>query len=138
MTGHDIVLAARSQLDTPFMHQGRLPGMALDCAGLIVVVAKLLNIPIDDQAGYSRTPAHGLLEAAIHKQPAIQFVRLSEIAAGDILLMRFSGEPQHLAIFTGETIIHAYERVGKVAEHRLDMAWRRRIVSAHRFIQVVE
>lgn len=137
MTGHDVVLAARSQLDTPFMHQGRLPGQALDCAGLIVVVAKLLNIPIDDQGGYSRTPAHGLLEAAVHEQPAIQFVRLSEIAAGDILLMRFSGEPQHLAIFSGETIIHAYERVGKVAEHRLDTSWRRRIVSAHRFIQVV-
>ena len=47
--------------------------------------------------------------------------------------MRFSGEPQHLAIFTGENIIHSYESVGKVCEHRMADVWAVRIVRVYRF-----
>ena len=55
---------------------------------------------------------------------------------GDLLLMRFAGEPQHLAVFTGETIIHAYQATGRVVEHSLDDKWRRRIVRVYRFVGV--
>ncbi|MBK7357516.1 hypothetical protein [Propionivibrio sp.] len=54
-------------------------------------------------------------------------------SAGDILLIRFSGDPQHLAIFTGETIIHSYASVGAVCEHRMADVWAARIVCAYRF-----
>lgn len=51
---------------------------------------------------------------------------------GDILLMRFAGEPQHIALYTGATLIHSYASIRRVVEHRLDIKWARRIVQAYR------
>ena len=62
-----------------------------------------------DVAGYSRTPSGGLLEASLDVQPGLDRVMLNERQPGDLLLMRFSSDPQHLAICAGDTIIHAYE-----------------------------
>jgi cell wall-associated NlpC family hydrolase len=54
--------------------------------------------------------------------------------AGDVLLLRFDRDPQHLAILTGDgTIIHALQSVGKVVEHRLSPDWRARLVAAWEF-----
>ena len=50
--------------------------------------------------------------------------------------MRFAADPQHLAIYTGETIIHAYEAVGRCCEHRLSSMWKARIVRLYRFAGV--
>ncbi len=36
MKREDFVRVARSYIGTPFHHQGRLPGVGLDCAGVIV------------------------------------------------------------------------------------------------------
>lgn len=44
-----------------------------------------------------------------------------------------AGDPQHLAIFTGDTLIHSYASVGSVCEHRLASVWAARIVCAYRF-----
>ena len=131
MTADDILTAARSCLDTPFRHQGRIPGLALDCAGLIVAVAESVGADYIDRFGYGRNPAHGLLESVLHAQPFLE--RVFDRKPGDVLLMRFSGEPQHLAICAGDTIIHSYEAVGKVCEHRLASVWAARIVRVYRF-----
>ena len=66
-------------------------------------------------------------------------VRVLDIAArqpGDLLLMRFAREPQHLAVLVGENIVHAYANAGRCVEHRLDDAWSRRIVRVYRFAGV--
>jgi len=67
----DIIAAARACLETPFVHQGRLPGQALDCAGLIIQVAKTLGLEHVDHSGYARLPGNGLLESALDNQPGI-------------------------------------------------------------------
>ena len=131
MTADDILTAARSCLDTPFRHQGRIPGLALDCAGLVVSVAKEIGADYIDRPGYSRNPSGGLLESALDDQPCLE--RVTDRQPGDVLLMRFAGEPQHLAIFTGDNIIHSYESVGKVCEHRMADVWAVRIVRVYRF-----
>ena len=131
MTADDILIAARSCLDTPFRHQGRIPGLALDCAGLVVSVAKEIGADYIDRPGYSRNPSGGLLESALDDQPCLE--RVQDRQPGDVLLMRFAGEPQHLAIFTGDNIIHSYESVGKVCEHRMADVWAVRIVRVYRF-----
>lgn len=132
MTADEIINAARLALGVPFRHQGRtLRG--LDCAGLVVHVAAHLGVNYTDHGGYAKTPSNGLLESALDMQPAIERVPVNEMQAGDILVMRFNKEPQHLGIFTGENIIHSYSVTGKVCEHRLDDVWRRRIVRAYRF-----
>ena len=132
MTGADIVAEARKHIGTPFKHQGRLPGMALDCAGLVVIVAQNCGIEIFDAQGYGRTP-NGALEATIAAQVCVDKVPIAERQAGDVLTMRFGKEMRHVAICAGDTVIHSYEAVGKVCEHALDAMWGKRIVSVYRF-----
>ena len=134
MTPDAILDAARALIGTPFRHQGRIPHLALDCAGLVVAVAQAVGAEYADQTGYSRSPSGRLLENALDGQPGL--VRVAQLAArqpGDVLLMRFAGDPQHLAIDAGATIIHAYEAVGEVVEHDMTDAWLRRIARVYRF-----
>lgn len=127
-----IIAVARSQLNTPFKHQGRVPGLALDCAGLAAYVATELGMDFNEWPGYGRVPNNGLLQAVMDAQPCLEVV--SSKQPGDILMMRVGREPQHLAVYTGDdTIIHAYEAVGKVCEHRLDSVWAKRIIRIYRF-----
>lgn len=130
----DIIAAARECLGTPFRHQGRLLGVGLDCAGVAAHVCGRLGFEPVDAVGYARTPAHGLLESTLDRQPFLVHVVDGERQPGDFLLMRFRGEPQHVAVLAEETIIHAYEGVGSCCEHRLDEKWARRIVSVYRFV----
>jgi len=128
-----IIAAARACLGTPFVHQGRIPGVALDCAGLLIAVAQAIGADYHDVLGYGPHPCGGLLEQALDDQPCLEPVPIAQRSAGDLLLMRFDAEPQHLAVFTGETIIHAYSNVGEVCEHRLASVWAARIVRIYRF-----
>lgn len=135
MSPDHITTAARLLLDTPFKHQGRIPGVALDCAGLVVAVAQALGLPVADQTGYSRSPSGGLLEAALDSQPCLQRIP-GPAQEGDVVLMRFKGDPQHLGIVAGGNLIHAWQVVGKVVEHRFDPEWQRRTVRVYRFVGV--
>ncbi len=138
MRADNIIAAARECLETPFKHQGRQLGRGLDCAGVAVHVARRIGADFIDASGYGRNPVAGQMEAALDAQPCLQ--ALDDIAdrlPGDLLLMRFDEDPQHLAIFAGDTIIHGYQRVRKVCEHRLDEVWAARIVGVYRFVGVV-
>lgn len=130
MTADEIVAAARAQVGTPFRHQGRRPGEALDCVGLGAVVAGRWH-DVLEPAAYGRMPERGLLLQWIERQPFLH--RVEAMQPGDALLMRFGREPQHMAIYAGKTIIHSYAKVGRVVEHNLDETWRRRIVAVYRF-----
>ena len=134
MTAADIIAAARTCLETPFVHQGRINGQALDCAGLIIHVAQTLGIEHIDHTGYARLPGNGLLESALDNQPGL--TRVSDLLPGDVFLMKSSGDPQHPGIYPRATIMHAYQPVGKACEHGLTDAWRRRIVRIYRFNEV--
>ncbi len=131
MTPAAIIAAARECIDTPFMHQGRILNRALDCAGVAVHAARSMGMEVQEPAADGSLPNAAMLECWLDRQPFIE--RAAVPQAGDLLLMRFTGEPQHLAVFTGENIIHAYQAVGRVVEHVLDAKWRRRIVRVYRF-----
>lgn len=133
MKGADVVAAARAYLGVPFRHQGRTPPLVLDCAGLFVMVCRDLGLPVIDEQGYGRNPYRGLLEQCIERQPFLRRIPREEMGEGDVLLMRFDCAPQHIAIHAGQSMIHAYEQIGRVVEHRLAGAWRARIVHAYRF-----
>lgn len=129
---------ARACVGTPFKHQGRIPGVALDCAGLLVHVAASLGHSVSDRADYARMPAGGQLEAAIADNVAAGILRpvaLADLAPGDMVLMRFEREDaaRHLGMVAGDTLIHAYAVARQVVEHRIDATWRRRFVAAWRF-----
>ncbi len=126
MTPADFVAAARSYVGVPFRHQGRTRH-GVDCIGLVVCAARDIGLTLADRTDYPRDP-NGLLPLEM----ARQFAPVESPQAGDILLMRFRGEPQHVAILGGAALIHSYASIGRVVEHGLDAKWRRRIVAAYR------
>lgn len=126
MTPADFIAAARSYVGVPFRHQGRTRH-GVDCIGLVVCAARDIGLTLADRTDYPRDP-NGLLPLEM----ARQFAPVESTQAGDILLMRFRGEPQHVAILAGATLIHGYASIGRVVEHGLDAKWRRRIVATYR------
>jgi hypothetical protein len=84
---------------------------------------------------YGREPHRNGLERVVEAGFGVAVDRAPE--PGDLLLMRFEREPHHLAfagdyVHGGLSMIHAYGTAGKVVEHRLDDAWRGRIVAVYR------
>lgn len=133
ITGMDVVSEARTWLLTPFQHQGRVKGRAVDCAGLVVGVAQVLGLAVSDRAGYSRTPHADILRQHLDAQ----MVQVAAAEPGDIYLMRFERDPQHLGIASDIGIIHAFSAVGMVVEHAIDAKWARRVVAVYRFMELV-
>lgn len=138
VNGAVIVVVARSWLGTRFHHQGRLKGVGVDCAGLVIGVAHELGLSDYDWRDYPPQPDGEQLQAACDAQ--MTSIATQAIAPGDVLLMRFmphSPHPQHLAIVGdhpagGLSIIHAWAPARKVVEVRFDDDWRRKIVAAYR------
>ena len=132
-----IVAAARGWLGTPWRHQGRLKGVAVDCAGLVVGVGRELGLLAFDTRAYGRIPDGQRLRALCdqHLRPK----PVAEVAPGDVLLLRFTRHPQHLALAgdrgTPFSLIHAYAEAGACVEHGADAKWLRRIVAAYAYRQ---
>ena len=133
VTRAQVVAEARGWLGTPFEHQGRVRGAGVDCIGLLIGVAQSLGLTQFDVTGYGRTPSAGMLQdgCRTHMRP----LALADVQPGDVLLMRFVREPQHVAlvgdyVHGGLSVIHSYQGAGGVVEHRLDDVWRRRVVVA--------
>ena len=104
---------ARACLETPFVHQGRVLGVGMDCAGVVAHAVSAAGLPVNDVFGYTRAPMGGLLKQTLDSHSFVRRIPVSETpVAGDILLMHFGNEPQHLAIAGETTIVHAYQNVG--------------------------
>lgn len=131
----DLVDFARECLGTPFKHQGRVNGRGLDCAGVLVHVMRRAGVPVIDSIGYPRMPVDNQITKILDAEPALERLTDKNYQPGDVLLMRFRHEPQHVAIFAGENIVHSYSAIGKVVEHRLSDVWRRRIVRGYRIVR---
>src|SRR5690349_20654060 len=52
----EAVAFVRGLIDTPFRHHGRLPGKALDCAGVLHALAVRFGVPYQDDRHYPRGP----------------------------------------------------------------------------------
>jgi len=128
-----VVAAARAWLGTRWQHQAALKGVACDCAGLVLGVARALGLAVPQSVPpYDRRPDGVMLQAlcATHLLPAP-----AAPAPGQVLLFRFDAAPQHLGI-VGDgpgylTLIHAHAPDRRVVEHRLDDTWRARLVAAY-------
>jgi cell wall-associated NlpC family hydrolase len=132
----DIVSYARECIGTPFRHQGRTCGLALDCAGVIIHCAKRAGVEHADMQGYARVPFKNRLQEFLNSQPNLREVSVADMSAGDVILMRITAAPQHLGIYAGnDYMIHSYEAIGKVAEQRIDADWLKKIVAVYRFAQ---
>ena len=121
---NDIVSAARGWLGTPFHHQARLNSVGVDCIGLVIGVARELQLidPDFDVTGYSRYPdGRALMAMAREKMTP---VTLDQMQLGDVVVVGFDKLPQHFGIIGdyrhgGFSIIHAASAYNKVVEQRL-------------------
>lgn len=131
-TADDIVTEARSWVGTPFRHQGRVKGKCVDCAGHIARVGAVTKRTTFDTTQYSRQPNPRRMRAILNRE--LVPIAITEARGGDVFFMAYnSRHPRHLAIFTGESIIHAYEDIGFCVEHRFTDEWRRRVRAAYRY-----
>ena len=119
MSPDRVIAEARTWLNVPFRHQGR-DGHGIDCVGLPIVVCQSLGL-LDqrfDVANYGRLPSGELVTR-------LQSVcrPLERALPGSLIVIAWSRLAAHVAICTGETMIHAYERIGRVIEHGYRGRW---------------
>ena len=105
ITGEDIVAEARTWIDTPWRHQGRLKYVATDCLGLVGGIAVNLGLVPSDRwttdpvfGGYGRVPMPEQLLGGCARY--LDAVPRREVSLGDVLVMSFSKNrhPQHFGI----------------------------------------
>lgn len=109
-----------------FRHQGR-SRHGVDCAGLLLASMAAIGRPIADLQAYGREPLGGELRAMMAANLG-EPVPKAEMRPGDMVLMRFLGEPSHVGLigdylYGGLSLIHTYSQVRKVVEHRIDAEW---------------
>ena len=122
------IAEARTYLAPPvrFRHQGRTKA-GVDCAGLLLASMAALGRPITDLSAYGREPLGGGLRAMLVANLG-EPVPKDEMRPGDVVLMRFRGEPSHVGLlgdylYGGLSLIHTFAQVKKVVEHRVDEEW---------------
>ena len=127
-----IVQEARTWIDTPFHHQGRLKGVGVDCLGLVICIFNALGAKLVDKAAYPRYPSGGLLMAGIRSQ-CIE-IDISDAKTGDIFVSAERHQPNHVMIYDAETdtVIHSYYQNEKVTEHQRELM-ATKIIGAFRY-----
>lgn len=137
----DIVSAARILVDTPYLHQGRVPGPngGTDCIGLPVMVAWMRKLkPLSwNVTGYRRIPdGHTLMERL--REELGREVEQSAMQPGHLIVLDWGRFPHHVGILGdyrsgGLSLIHASSVIGKVVEQRLVFTEQARFVAAFEF-----
>lgn len=147
LTSCKVVQTARGWRGVAFAHQGRTRA-GIDCLGLLIVVAEDLDLLFEEaraSARDDRTYGHQPDTNKLFEGLMRHLVRIphNQMQAGDIVLLRIDGSPQHLAILSDYPhpeswgIIHAYAPARKVVEHRLSSDWQRNIAAVFRLPQLM-
>lgn len=133
----EIIKVARSIVGTPYVHQGRVKGVGVDCVGTILIVARELNLTDFEISGYGRR-SEGVEMFAEFKQQCGNPV--DNPLPGDILMFA-EKDWRHCGILSSKdevnTIIHTHRAVKKCVEHCLDNYWQTMIFAAFRFPNVL-
>lgn len=132
----EIIKSALSFINTPYQHQGRLKGVGIDCAGLIIEVIKEVGMDSSfDIKGYDRIPDGQTLSKICNTYGKIKDIKNNyyNLEDGDVILFNFLVNPQHLGFYYKlnnlDYFIHAYGEpsINKVIIQRLDSKWKNRI-----------
>ena len=136
VTGSEILETARSYIGTPFHHQGRKKGVGVDCAGLLVLTAEELGVSTGEASprNYSRFP---LVGRKFYEEVCLRMLEIpvSEIVPGSAVMfwIRRPDKPQHIGLWTGAGLLHAWFEAGKVLECSYGPYWKEREYAAFNF-----
>ena len=127
-----IVHAAKLWLGTPFHLQGRVKNVGCDCLGLLMGIAKELNLKATDGTplvNFDRSDYHIIHDGKILEEQLDKLLeQTDQIEEGSLLLLEYDKNPQHLAIASSNnSIIHAHIKHRMVVEHSIDVWIRNKI-----------
>lgn len=112
--------AVRGCVGTQFRAQGRLPGVGLDCVGVVLVAAAAAGCRADAPA-YALGGEHGgVIEAGLM---AAGWTQVAVARPGDVLVMAPVSGRRHLGVVTPSGMVHAHAGLGRVVEGPIDPAW---------------
>ena len=119
----EIIREARTHLHVPWSHQGRVPGVALDCVGLVVLVLDHFNLFPDDGWKYVQYPRRPTAEFLSYFRRYGKAKSPASALDGDVLVFNEGNHPCHCGFRTtylGQPgIIHAHAGMRKVVEQEL-------------------
>ena len=126
-----VLTAGRAWLGTPWRHQGRLKGQGVDCGGFICGVCQEVGLPYAYLEAYGRVPDGVQLRAIV--EHVCKRVEFGQQKPGDMLLMKWSINPTHLAFLSDRgypfSLLHSCAGARMVTEHNYDREWETRTLS---------
>lgn len=143
VTRRQIVAAARCWIGTPYHHQASLIRIGCDCLGLVRGVwREVIGSEPEEATPYgvdwAETSHAEKLQQALERH--FNLVELRDYREGDVLLFRFREHlpATHLGVATTAThMVHSHSGAG-VAETAIGAHWRRRLVAAFAFPDVID
>lgn len=101
------VNAARSYVGTPFHWHGRVPGVGLDCSGVIVCAGRQVGLEFPSPRKYTKADQCQVIYECLSAHCRKIDLSKTKLASGDILVFEIEGGPGHIMVVDGETVIHA-------------------------------
>lgn len=139
-----IITAAHQWVGTPYHHQACVKQVGVDCAMLIVGIARELNLIQPDAA----LPSYSVQWHLHNRDELLQQQLVDHNCAlienhlmqpGDILGFKFGRVTSHLGIMVSSTtFIHACREAGKVVENTLSGDWFKRWTVTYSFPGVLD
>lgn len=112
-----IVGAARECLGTPFHFNERKPKQAIDCVGLIRHAMQSVGLYCPTDVHYSTRTCFGE-HVYLDARDGMDEIPRDDIGIGSVVLLWLSKphQPQHLGIWTGDSLVHSHGRARRVIE----------------------
>lgn len=129
-----MVAAARACKGTPWQHQGRIPGIGLDCIGLALAAADASGLLTPEMKSslpfnYGRLPHQNMFLRTMREHMEI-VPSLDQCKIADYVLMNVVGHPMHIGLLTDYNehggmgtpfgLLHAMVNLDNVTEQRFD------------------
>lgn len=124
ITRQQVVDKAREYLGTPHIHHGRLKGIGIDCAGLLICIARELGISEKDFNNTNYSPINNGSELLSEVLGKCHEIPNEDGRPADVVIMEVFRHPQHCGLLTDVGIIHSFN---SVIEHIIDGPWQGRI-----------
>lgn len=138
LTRDKIVSFTRISLGVKWKHQGRDTQVGIDCAGLVVLVARELGLSTYDATNYQRNARDGAFVR--HFADNMRKKPVFDRKEGDVLLFRDKLFSCHSGILTRkngtEHFVHAYAKYKKVVEEPLTDEWLSKVSHCFEFYGV--
>lgn len=115
-----IVAAARGCVGTRFRAQGRVPGLGLDCVGVVLVAAAAAGIRTATIPPYRLggvPPDAEKVFASVGAWP------VDAAAPGDVLAIMPAPGQRHFGVVTPQGLVHAHAGLDRVVEGPIDAGW---------------